>query len=638
MSVRTTRSGRVYATPEVKQHRQNKDDSSFTKSARKKLALFDSSIDMKQNTLTDELVLEEIFKLSPVSPVKRCKENIVPKASNCRCILSPLRSLTLNSPPSTKGGPALSISLQNQLQAVLLASPPSVNKSSPKVLKSPQKRSLPENNNVLTNGNVTPLNDATNASPKKVIQKFITSSPSPSKKTKLGQSSGKPRRAKSVQSPAKFTKAILQDKFCNKENIPPFQLRKKDNLYNKVKSALHNAVPDQLVGRDPELSEISSFVTNHIASGNAGSLYISGAPGTGKSACLVNVLSNEKICKKLDQVITINCMSMRTAQQIYQRVAYNMGATSRQLKSARLAQKFIEQKLIEPGKMKLLLLDEMDQLESKHQEVLYTMFDWASITNSKLILIGIANSLDLTDRILPRLQANVECKPHLINFKPYSKDQLVQILQARIKKASEHEENDVSVVDTVAVQFCARKVAAMTGDARKALEVCRRAVEMVERKHSKQTLSPSKASSKKVLKVGLMQISDVLSGVYESNNFCARSNNDNETDNDDAFPLQQKLVVCSLFLLCKTSKTKEASLGKLHESYSTICKRRHVPSVGQSEFVSLCGLVESRGIISVKKAKQMRQTKIKLNMQEKDVEFALQGKALLSSILQMNLS
>ena len=71
------------------------------------------------------------------------------------------------------------------------------------------------------------------------------------------------------------------------------------------------------------------------------------------------------------------------------------------------------------------------------------------------------------------------------------------------------------------------------------------------------------ASSKKVLKVGLMQISDVLSGVYESNNFCARSNNDNETDNDDAFPLQQKLVVCSLFLLCKTSKTKEASLGKV---------------------------------------------------------------------------
>ena len=30
----------------------------------------------------------------------------------------------------------------------------------------------------------------------------------------------------------------------------------------------------------------------------------------------------------------------------------------------------------------------MDQLESKHQEILYTMFEWPSMPKSKLILIG----------------------------------------------------------------------------------------------------------------------------------------------------------------------------------------------------------------------------------------------------------
>lgn len=34
------------------------------------------------------------------------------------------------------------------------------------------------------------------------------------------------------------------------------------------------------------------------------------------------------------------------------------------------------------------------------------------------------------------------------------------------------------VIDSTAIQFCARKVAAMTGDARKALDICRRSVEI----------------------------------------------------------------------------------------------------------------------------------------------------------------
>jgi cell division control protein 6 len=36
------------------------------------------------------------------------------------------------------------------------------------------------------------------------------------------------------------------------------------------------------------------------------------------------------------------------------------------------------------------------------------------------------------------------------------------------------------MIDTVAVQMCARKISAIAGDARAAIEVCRRAVEAVE--------------------------------------------------------------------------------------------------------------------------------------------------------------
>ena len=36
----------------------------------------------------------------------------------------------------------------------------------------------------------------------------------------------------------------------------------------------------------------------------------------------------------------------------------------------------------------VLVLDEMDQLDSKNQEVLYTMFEWPSMAKSRLVLVG----------------------------------------------------------------------------------------------------------------------------------------------------------------------------------------------------------------------------------------------------------
>ena len=85
--------------------------------------------------------------------------------------------------------------------------------------------------------------------------------------------------------------------------------------------------------------------------------------------------------------------------------------------------------------MLLLVLDEIDQLDSRKQSILYSIFEWPSKLNSKLILIGIANALDLTDRILPRLQVRCELKPKLMHFAPYSKQQIVNIISERLKKA-----------------------------------------------------------------------------------------------------------------------------------------------------------------------------------------------------------
>ena len=38
----------------------------------------------------------------------------------------------------------------------------------------------------------------------------------------------------------------------------------------------------------------------------------------------------------------------------------------------------------------MIVLDEVDQLDSKGQEVLYTLFEWPALPNSKLLLIGMS--------------------------------------------------------------------------------------------------------------------------------------------------------------------------------------------------------------------------------------------------------
>lgn len=48
------------------------------------------------------------------------------------------------------------------------------------------------------------------------------------------------------------------------------------------------------------------------------------------------------------------------------------------------------------------------------------------------VFAGIANALDLTDRILPRLQARPQCRPLLLHFPPYSREELTAIVQDRL--------------------------------------------------------------------------------------------------------------------------------------------------------------------------------------------------------------
>ena len=53
---------------------------------------------------------------------------------------------------------------------------------------------------------------------------------------------------------------------------------------------------------------------------------------------------------------------------------------------------------------------------------------------------------------------------------------------------------------------------------------------------------------------------------------------------------------------------------QLHETYCKVCKHQQMTPVDQSEFQSLCVLLEARGVLGIKKGKETRLTKVHNSM------------------------
>jgi origin recognition complex subunit 1 len=66
-----------------------------------------------------------------------------------------------------------------------------------------------------------------------------------------------------------------------------------------------------------------------------------------------------------------------------------------------------------------------------------------------------------------------------INFEAYTVQQLVEIVNARLEVAKAGQPEHPSVMKPDAVNFAARKVASIFGDARRVLDVCRYAHHLI---------------------------------------------------------------------------------------------------------------------------------------------------------------
>ena len=85
--------------------------------------------------------------------------------------------------------------------------------------------------------------------------------------------------------------------------------------------------------------------------------------------------------------------------------------------------------------------------------------------------------------------------------------------------------------------------------------------------------------------------------------------------------------------MLKKSRSKPVTTNKLEAVYRKVCKKRTIEAVDQSEFVNLCSLIETRGIIRLCGKVDPCLRKIVLVWNQDEVAMFLKDKELLATVL-----
>ncbi|EPX70472.1 origin recognition complex subunit Orc1 [Schizosaccharomyces octosporus yFS286] len=257
--------------------------------------------------------------------------------------------------------------------------------------------------------------------------------------------------------------------------------------HRKARAMLHvSAIPNTLQCRDNEFTTIFTNLESAIEEETGGCLYISGTPGTGKTATVHEVVWNLQEMAREGQLAEftfceINGMKVTNANQAYSSLWESL--TGERVTPLH-AMELLDNRFNHPSPNRcscVVLMDELDQLVTNNQKVLYNFFNWPSLPHSRLIVIAVANTMDLPERILSnRISSRLGLSR--VPFEPYTHNQLETIIASRLEEVK-----DENLFSSDAIRFAARKVAAVSGDARRALDICRRSSELAESTNGKVT-------------------------------------------------------------------------------------------------------------------------------------------------------
>ncbi|ODV92146.1 hypothetical protein CANCADRAFT_30390 [Tortispora caseinolytica NRRL Y-17796] len=359
-----------------------------------------------------------------------------------------------------------------------------------------------------------------------------------------------------------------------------------------------------IVGREAEADKIIEFVRANSPD-NKNTLYIAGPPGTGKTA-LINEL-RPRIQDLGYSMEVINAMSMsfdkRTREQTYQSILEKIcGSSPDDHSDSVMDERQLESCIISGREDPMVLvIDEIDDLYSRLNSVYINLLRLAKYPNSNLVLVGISNALNFTER-LSSITVAQGLKPETITFLPYNEEQISNIIASRfwslVGGKPENQADNVSppLMENSAIKLVARKTAATTGDLRKAFDICCQALDMVE-EETRQKLRESGSGQQLNMISSLSMQTAPRAGISHVSKLFARSLGMTTVARVSAMSIQQKAVLCSLVHLERYKKS--VTIQMVADKYKEVCELSRVLNcLKLQEVYDMINALESAGIVN----------------------------------------
>ncbi|RLW05909.1 hypothetical protein DV515_00004733, partial [Chloebia gouldiae] len=372
------------------------------------------------------------------------------------------------------------------------------------------------------------------------------------------------------------------------------------SVLEEARLRLHvSAIPESLPCREEEFQDIYNFVESKLIDGTGGCMYISGVPGTGKTAtvhevirCLQQAAEDEELPPF--QFVEINGMKLTDPHQAYVQILEFL--TGQKVTAAHAAV-LLAKLFSTPGpkrKTTVLVVDELDLLWTRKQNVMYNLFDWPTQKHSKLIILAIANTMDLPERIMMNRVAS-RLGLTRMSFQPYTYKQLQQIVSSRLKGVKAFEED--------AVQLVSRKVAALSGDARRCLDICRRATEICE--FARQNRTPEI--------VRMAHVTEAIDEMFSSPYVNAIRN----------ASLHEQIFLKAILAEFRRAGVEEATVQQIYHHFVALCRVEGLQSPTVSEIMAICSRLGACRLLLVEATNKYLHMRVRLNLSQDDVLYAL---------------
>ncbi|KAI3380287.1 hypothetical protein SNEBB_008777 [Seison nebaliae] len=476
-----------------------------------------------------------------------------------------------------------------------------------------------------------------------------------------------------------------------------------DSFVGKLKelSNCFRVKTNEIIGREKVIEEIEGILSSHKF------IYIYGAPGVGKTVCIMKILNQLKNSKSVTEYFYLNCMQSTTFSHFLNELTNKLDeidssssstsssnhknfkeiigtplkevttpqsnrritrsitmkkqstTTTKAIQSAKketasklysnirrvktIKQKTIQQ-ITQPTsshhqstqlslnekfqkvistimyicEMKTLyiVLDEMDSL---HRDIKKLSLLIQQLQSTNVKFVGIGNSVGFILKYIDDVT-----KIGQIVIPPYTSQEIHEVIIEKIRKINHIiiDGRSGQLIDDKCIKFASKKVAATTGDMRRALNIFKNVIDLIRASNRKKTID-------------MKLFAQYFNNVLQRNELDVVKMTDENHPEDERISLQHKVILVMIVIIMKKKNISgEIPLEEISKCYTEIYSLMNIENrLQMGTLMQLCDHLSDKGLISFKRSLDLIDSLVTLRVDINRLDDILREQPVTGSML-----